>query len=128
MFDVMHGKDDEGKVVMEVTRIMLAVERVSMRLGTMSLAAWVQVHYGVNPIQLGTLWLFCGRRPKMIKGLLYRPTGFVLITKTCADGVYQWPRCEDQLMELTSDQFERLMKGYTIIPTIRVPKIPTDVS
>ncbi len=126
MFDVLHGGQDEGKVVMEVNRIMLAVERVNMRKGARALAAWIQVHYGVNPIQLGTLWLFCGRRPKMIKGLLYRPTGFVLIQKIAMDGYFQWPRCEDKLMELTPDQFERLMNGYTIIPTIRIPKIPTD--
>lgn len=88
MFD---GKQDKGKIVIEATRVMLGVERVNMRMGIPGLTAWIQMHYGLNQVEPGTLWLFCGRRRRMLKGLLYRPSGFVLITKVAIDGVYQLP-------------------------------------
>lgn len=123
MFDVDF---DGGKITIEATRILLVVEKVSMRRGVMGLTGWLQIQYGVNPIQPGTLWLFCGKNRKMLKGLLYRPTGFILIQKTLLDGTYQWPRCEEQIMELSLEKFKMLMDGYPIIPSIRIPKIPSN--
>ena len=48
--------------------------------------------------------------------------GFLLLYKRLLDGRYQWPRTKQEVMEMTQEQFEWLMSGQTIVPTIRKTK------
>ena len=54
--------------------------------------------------------------------LIWEGDGFLLLYKRLLDGRYQWPRTKQEVMEMTQEQFEWLMSGQTITPTIRKTK------
>ena len=107
----------------EVKRIVLVLGYTDMRKGRYGLAAEVQYRCGMNPVELGTLWVFCGRRKKHLKMLLYQPGGFLLLDQEVMDGVYQWPKIEADTLELSKEDFKRFLEGYTVVPSIRIPDI-----
>ena len=43
-----------------------------------------------------------------------------MIVKKVQDGVYQWPRSTDEAMDLSREEFHRLMEGFTVQSSIRV--------
>ena len=63
--------------------------------------------------------MFCGRKPDKIKCLEWEGDGFVLVYKRLLDGRYQWPRTRDEVMDMTQEQFDWLMSGQSITPSIR---------
>ena len=83
------------------------VKRVILRAG------------GMDPMEEGTLFLFCGTRRDRIRGLLYEGDGYLLLTKRLTDGVYQWPRRSTDAKELSKEEFSRLMHGFTVTSSIR---------
>ena len=48
--------------------------------------------YQLNPFEPNVLFLFCGRRPDRIKGLLWEGNGFLLLYKRYEGGSLSWPR------------------------------------
>ena len=104
-------------------RCIVAVGRTDMRLGIDGLAA-VRMRYGLDPLDKGTLFLFCGKKKDRFKGLLWTGDRFIMLYVRLADGSFQWPRTEDEARELTGGQFMRLMEGYTIDPCSRSGKDP----
>ena len=90
-----------------------------MRRGIDGLKSIIQLAYGMNPMEEGTLFLFCGSRRDRIKGLLYEGDGFLLLTKRITDGAYQWPRKSTDARELSKEEFSRLMHGFTVTSSIR---------
>ena len=84
-----------------------------MRRGIDGLAGIVQSQFSLNPFQTA-LFLFCGRRRDRIKALLWEGDGFVLLYKRLERGVYQWPRNEREVRQLTPQQYRWLMEGLKI--------------
>lgn len=105
-------------------RCIVAVGRTDMRLGIDGLAAAVRMRYGLDPLDKGTLFLFCGKKKDRFKGLLWTGDRFIMLYVRLADGSFQWPRTEDEARELTGGQFMRLMEGYTIDPAVGPARIP----
>lgn len=118
MFDF---QTDTGEPVLTPGKVMLAVGRTDMRLGIQGLASVIEYDYKLEPREPGTLWLFCGRNHSVIKGLIYRETGFELITKRLNYGHYEWPQGEKRMMELDRTKFRMLMDGFPVISSIRKP-------
>lgn len=102
-----------------VKRIILRAGKTDLRHGIDGLAAIIRLVYGMNPLEEGTLFLFCGIRRDRIKGLLYEGDGFLLLTKRLSNGVYQWPRDSNEAKELSQEAFTRLMTGFTVESSIR---------
>ena len=100
------------------TRFVIAVNRTDMRLGIDGLSALVRLRYGLDPLDKGTLFLFCGRKKDRIKGLVWAGDRFILIYIRLAEGRFQWPATEDEARKLSADEFNRLMEGYSIDPSI----------
>ena len=62
-----------------VKRIILRTGRTDLRYGIDKLAALVRMEFGLEPLDEGTLFLFCGNKRDRIKGLIYEDGGFLFI-------------------------------------------------
>ena len=81
------------------SRVIIRVGKTDLRRGIDGLASIIRLEYGLEPMEAGTLFLFCGTKRDRIKGLLYEGDGFLLLIKRLTDGVFQWPRNSNEAME-----------------------------
>ena len=88
------------------SRVIICCGRVDLRKGIPGLTAYVKLNYGLDTTEKGTLFLFCGNRTDLIKGLCFEGDGVLLLTKRLLAGN-------------TTEQFRRLMDGFTIEGTIK---------
>lgn len=94
--------------------IYIVCGRTDLRYGIDSLAGVLRSLGIENPAAANTLYLFCGRRSDMIKGLVWEGDGFLLLYKKLVNGSFQWPRNASEVKSLTAKQFRWLMEGLTI--------------
>lgn len=112
-------------------RTIVCCGRVDLRRGIDGLSTYVRLNYGLDTLEKGTLFLFCGRRADRIKGLVFEGDGTCLLYKRLAPGSrFQWPRTPEEAREITPEQYRRLMDGFTIKGTIRevYPKLQPETS
>ncbi len=102
----------------KLRKVILIVGRTDMRKGIDSLVSTVRLNYGRDPVETGTLFLFCGRNKSRIKGLFYEGDGFSLVSKRLNDGFYPWPSTPNEARELTFEEYDRLLAGFQIDSTI----------
>ena len=100
-------------------KIYIACGYTDLRQGIGGLAATIRQTLEIDPFQKNVLFMFCGRKPDKIKCLEWEGDGFVLVYKRLLDGRYQWPRTRDEVMDMTQEQFDWLMSGQSITPSIR---------
>ena len=104
----------------EFKRLILCCGRVDLRRGINGLSAFVRLNYGLDALEKGTLFLFCGSRADRMKGLVFLGYGWCLLMVRLSPGNrFQWPRSPEEAREITPEQFRRLMEGYTIEGTIK---------
>ena len=106
-----------------VKKVVVKCGRTDLRRGIDGLVATIRLSFGLDPLEEGTLFLFCGTRKDRIKGLLYEGDGFCLIYKRLTDGRFQWPRNPDEARDITPEQYRRLMNGFTLESSIRCHRI-----
>lgn len=102
-----------------IKKAYIACGYTDLRYGVDGLAALVQYQFNLNPFDEGTIFLFCGKRSDRIKGLLWEGDGFLLLYKRLSNGKYQWPRTTDELRNMTMEQYQRLMTGFSIDSSIK---------
>ncbi len=102
-----------------IKRIILATGRTDLRKGISSLVALVRLAYGLDPLEEGTLFLFCGVKKNVLKGLVFEGIGFCLLTLRLTDGRFQWPNSPDEARDITMEQYHRLMDGFAVESSIR---------
>lgn len=100
-------------------KIYIACGYTDLRKGIDGLSTIIKHELGLDPFQKNVLFMFCGRQPTKIKCLVWEGDGFLLLYKRLLDGRYQWPRTKQEVMEMSQEQFDWLMSGQTIIPSIR---------
>ena len=100
-------------------KIYIATGRTDLRKGIDGLSAVIHHQLGEDPFQKNVLFMFCGRSPTKIKCLVWEGDGFLLLYKRLQDGRFQWPRTKQEVMEMSQEQFEWLMSGQSIEPSIR---------
>ena len=60
------------------------------------------------------------------KDLFLNGDGFCLVYKRLStNSRFQWPRSEDELKEITPQQFKWLMEGLTIMPKKKIKELVT---
>lgn len=94
-------------------RVYLASGYTGLRRGIDGLASIVQEQFRLDPFT-NALFLFCGRRSDRIKALYWEGNGFVLLYKRLESGGFQWPRSEQEAMQLTAQQYRWLMEGLSV--------------
>ena len=92
------------------------------------MAALVRLAYGLDPLEEGTLFLFCGVKKDRLKGLVFEGIGFCLLTIRLTDGRFQWPNTPDEARDITMEQYHRLMDGFAVESSIRSYKKVEDES
>lgn len=108
-------------------KIYLAVGTTDLRKGIDGLAAIVKFQFNLDPYDKNTLFLFCGKRPDRIKGLLWEGDGFLLLYKRINTGTFKWPRSANEAIEITTAQYSLLMQGFEIIakrPIVEIDNPP----
>ena len=58
---------------------------------------------------------FCGKHTDRIKGLVWEGDGFLLLYKRLNVGGFSWPRTKEEALEVTPEQYHRLMQGLEIV-------------
>lgn len=104
--------------------IYIACGHTDLRYGIDGLASVVKDRFDLDPFSGRSIFLFCGRRSDRIKALVWEGDGFLLLYKRLSDGRFRWPRNTDEVRDLDPDEFERLMQGFTIDPTVQKVKPP----
>lgn len=79
------------------------------------MASTIKYQFELDPFQKNILFLFCGKRTDRIKGLVWEGDGFLLLYKRLNVGGFSWPRTKEEAMEVTSEQYHRLMQGLEIV-------------
>lgn len=96
-------------------KVYLAVGYTDLRRGIDGLAAIIKFQFHLDPYDKGTLFMFCGKRTDRIKCLLWEGDGFLLLYKKLQLGSFSWPRTQEEMMEISREQFRSLMSGLEII-------------
>ena len=107
-------------------KIIIKCGKTDLRRGISGLMSVIRLEYGLDPVEEGTLFLFCGNKRNCIKGICFDQDGFCMIVKRLTDGVYQWPRSTDEARALSQEEFHRLMEGFTVQSSIRVYERKTE--
>jgi len=103
----------------EIKRAIILTGRTDLRRGIDGLVALIRLNYNLDPLDKGTLFLFCGTKKDRIKGILYEGDGWVMFYKRLTLGRYMWPGTPEEAMSLTWEEYDRLMDGFTIRSSIR---------
>ncbi len=107
-------------------KVIIKCGKTDLRRGISGLMSVIRLEYGLDPVEEGTLFLFCGNKRNCIKGICFDQDGFCMIVKRLTDGVYQWPRSTDEARSLSREEFHRLMEGFTVQSSIRVYERKTE--
>lgn len=94
-------------------RIYVACGYTDMRKQIDGLAAMVQRNFHLDPFSK-SLFLFCGRKRDRMKALFWEGDGFLLLYKRLENGTYQWPKTQEEVREITPQQYRWLMEGLAI--------------
>jgi len=84
-----------------------------MRRSINGLAALIQSTLSMDPFSR-QLFLFCGKRADRMKALLWEDDGFILLYKRLENGKFRWPRTEEQVRNITWQEFRWLTEGLSI--------------
>ena len=95
--------------------IYIVCGHTDMRKSIDGLAALVQQQFQLD--------LFCGRRRDRMKVLLWEDDGFLLLYKRLEDGKFSWPCNEQEVRNITREQFIWLTQGLSIDQPKAIKKV-----
>lgn len=108
--------------ISQAENIYLACGYTDMRKSIDGLAALVQQNFRLDPFS-NNLFLFCGHKCDRLKALYWEEDGFVLLYKRLEKGKFQWPRNEEEVRSLTTQEFRWLLEGLSLNQPKAVQKI-----
>lgn len=104
-------------------KVYVATGYTDLRRGIDGLASIVKNNFNTSPMQINTVFLFCGRRNDRYKGLLWEGDGFMMFYKRFEVGRLSWPRKENDLLHITPEQYDSLMEGIEIVARKPIKKL-----
>ena len=107
---------------LSAANIFIVCGHTDMRKSIDGLAAIVQQQYQLDLFS-NSAFLFCGRRRDRLKVLLWEDDGFLLLYKRLEDGKFTWPRNEQEVRNLTYEQYIWLMQGLSVDQPKAIKKI-----
>lgn len=102
-------------------RIYLHREPIDFRAGINSLVTLVEQSMQLDPLGRA-VYAFHNRKRNRVKLLLYDRSGFWLMLKRLEADHFVWPRRQQTVIELTTEQLHWLLEGIDIDAVRRHPK------
>lgn len=96
-----------------VQNIFIVCGHTDMRCGIDGLAGIITDKYNLDLFN-DALFLFCGRKKDRFKALYWDKDGFILLYKRIEKGNLQWPRNQEEVKKLTSQELRWLLEGLSI--------------
>ena len=96
-----------------VQNIFIVCGHTDMRCGINGLAGIITDKYNLDLFN-DALFLFCGRKKDRFKALYWDKDGFILLYKRIEKGNLQWPRNQEEVKKLTSQELRWLLEGLSI--------------
>ena len=96
-----------------VQNIFIVCGHTDMRCGIDGLANVITDKYDLDLFN-DAIFLFCGRKKDRYKALYWDRDGFMLLYKRIENGNLQWPKDQDEVKRLTSQQLIWLLEGLAI--------------
>ena len=106
--------------------IYIVCGHTDMRKSIDGLAAIIQQQYQLDLFS-NSAFLFCGRRRNRMKVLLWEDSGFLLLYKRLENGKFSWPRNEQEVRDLTYEQYIWLFQGLSIDQPKAIKKMPDGI-
>ena len=107
---------------LSAANIYIVCGHTDMRKSIDGLATIVQQQFKLDLFS-DSLFLFCGRRRDRLKALLWEGDGFLLFYKRLENGHFSWPRNEQEVRNLTREQFVWLLQGLSVDQPKAIKKI-----
>ena len=101
-------------------QVYLHREAIDFRAGINSLAVLVQETMALDPFA-PAVFAFCNRRRDRIKLLFFDRSGFVMILKRLTEDRFRWPRRQETVVLLTTEQLHWILDGIDIEAMVRHP-------
>jgi transposase len=101
-------------------QVYLHREPIDFRAGINSLAVLVQETMDLDPFA-PAVYAFCNRRRDRMKLLFFDRSGFVLVLKRLTDDKFRWPRRQETVVRLTTEQIHWILDGIDIDAMVRHP-------
>ena len=101
-------------------RVYLHRAPIDFRAGINSLAIVVEQSMGPDPFQRA-VFAFCNRRCDRIKLLIYDRSGFWMLLKRLEADRFHWPRSQEAVLTLTTEELHWLLDGIDIAAVRRHP-------
>jgi transposase len=101
--------------------VYLHREPIDFRAGINSLAILVEQSMGLDPMARA-VYAFCNRRRNRVKLLLYDRSGFLMVLKRLEEDRFFWPRGQQAVLTLTTEQLHWLLDGIDLAAVHRHPE------
>ena len=101
--------------------VYLHREPIDFRAGINSLAIIVEQSMELNPMARA-VYAFCNRRRNRVKLLLYDRSGFLMVLKRLEADRFYWPRGQQAVVMLTTEQLHWLLDGIDLAAVQRHPE------
>ena len=111
---------------LSVDHIYIVCGHTDMRKSIDGLAAIIQQQYQLDLFS-NSAFLFCGRRRNRMKVLLWEDDGFLLLYKRLENGKFNWPRNEQEVRDLTYEQYVWLLQGLSVDQSKAIKKMPDGI-
>ena len=102
-------------------QVYIVCGKTDMRKGIDTLAYLVKEKFELDPFS-GSVFLFCGGKQDRFKALYWDGPGYWLLYKRFENGKMNWPKNQDEVKALTSEQVDWLMQGFSITTKINDAK------
>ena len=103
----------------KVENIFIVCGKTDMRRQIDGLAATITEEYDMD-VYNDALFLFCGGNKDRFKALYWEGDGFLLLYKRLENGKLNWPRNQNEVQKLTTQQLRWLLEGLAINQKVSV--------
>ena len=99
--------------ILQVDQVFIACGPTDFRKAIDGLAAIVSAQFKLDPFSK-SIYLFCNRKKRKLKELVWDDNGFILIYKRLEEGKFQWPQTPSQARLITPQEVRWLLEGLSI--------------